>query len=43
FVFLSFYLDLWTSIAIIIVSNIIFTACYFFSLEKEAQPKKKSE
>lgn len=42
FVFLSFYLDLWTSIAIIIVSNIIFTACYFFSLEKEAQPKKKS-
>ncbi|EGS3936771.1 carotenoid biosynthesis protein [Listeria monocytogenes] len=43
FVFLSFYLDLWTSIAIIIVSNIIFTACYFFSLEKEAQLKKKSE
>lgn len=40
FVFLSFYLDLWTSIAIIIVSNIIFTACYFFSLEKKRKLKR---
>ncbi|EUJ31984.1 hypothetical protein MFLO_07337 [Listeria floridensis FSL S10-1187] len=33
FVFLSFYADLWASITVGIIANIIFTICYFFSLD----------
>ncbi|WP_239256496.1 DUF422 domain-containing protein [Listeria ilorinensis] len=35
FVFLAFYSDLWTSIIIGLIANVIFTICYYVSLDKE--------
>lgn len=35
FVFLSLYIDLWSSIAIIIGANALFTLCFYISLDKE--------
>lgn len=44
FVFLSFYADLWASISVGLIANIIFTICYYFSLDnKKGEPPSKKE